>query len=480
MMFIKKTEEKNANKEIIVVTYVFVVMFIALIAYIAFFTTFKSDVFINNTYNNKRAELLSRKTVRGSIMSRDGQLLAQTVTDESGNEKRIYPYGNRFAHAVGFYSRNNGCIGMEAMTNFKLLTSNDLVIDRLRNDINGIKNQGDTVITTFDTGLQEASFNALGDRKGAVVVLDVKNGEILALVSKPDFDPGKIDDIWDEVNEDTDNSPLLNRAAQGLYPPGSTFKIVTVLEYIKENPDVSGYEFYCTGSFEYEDVRINCYHMQPHGELDLDSSFAKSCNSSFANISSSLDKQAFGDTCGELLFNTDIPSPFSYKQSSIDISAGSEAADVIQAGIGQGKTQITPIHMAMITSAIANDGILIRPMAVSSIINSTGGMVKKYKSEEYARVMTEEEAVKLKELMLEVVENGTGTRLRDTVGYKAAGKTGSAEYSKDKTKSHAWFTGFAPYDSPEIAVTVIVEGGGSGGETAVPIARMVFDEYFQR
>ena len=153
---------------------------------------------------------------------------------------------------------------------------------------------------------------------------------------------------------------------------------------------------------------------------------------------------------------------------------------MIQAGIGQGKTQITPIHMNMITSAIANDGILMKPMAILEIKNIRGGLVKHYDKKEYARLMSIDEAHALKDLMRGVITNGTGSRLKDTNGYEAAGKTGSAEYSKDKTKSHAWFTGFAPLDSPKIAVTVIVEGGGSGGETAVPIARTVFDEYFQR
>ena len=468
-----------ANKEIITVTYMFAALFIALICYIAYFTLFKSDAFINNTYNNKRAALMAEKTVRGKILSRDGKVLAGTVTDENGQEIRNYPYGNMFAHAVGFYSKDNGTIGIEAVTNFKLLTSNDLITRRLSNDLAGIKNSGDTVITTFDTVLQEAAYNGLGDKKGAVVVIDVKSGEILALVSKPDFDPNHVDDIWDALNDDSDNSPLLNRVCQGLYPPGSTFKIVTALEYLKENDDVSGYEFECTGSFTYDDVKINCYHGQPHGRVDLDSSFAKSCNSSFANISSTLNRGEFGKTCDELLFNRDIPCPFSFKQSAIDINEWSDSSDVIQAGIGQGKTMITPIHMAMITSAIANDGILKKPFAVSSVINVKGGVVKKYGTEEYGRIISKDKSAALRELMREVIVNGTGSRLRNTDGYEAAGKTGSAEYSKDKKKSHAWFTGFAPYDDPKIAVTVIVEGGGSGGETAVPIARTVFDKYFE-
>ena len=471
----QKTENEKTNKEIMMITWIFVIIFVALICYIVYFTAFKSESFINNAYNAKRGELLAQMIQRGSIMAADGSVLARNVINEDGSEKREYPYGNIFAHSVGFFSQGN--IGVESIVNFRLLTSDVFAGEKIRNDLNGVKNKGDSVVTTFDIGTQKAAFDALGDRKGAVVVLNVKTGEILAMVSKPDFDPNRIEEIWEELDLDTENSPLLNRATQGLYPPGSTFKIVTALEFIKENTDVSGYEFDCTGSFEFDDVVINCYHGNNHGHMDFAESFAKSCNSSFANISSKLDKQSFRNTCDGLLFNGPIPCPFSYKQSVVDVNASSDSADLIQTGIGQGKTQITPIHMAMITSAIANRGILMKPRVISTVLNSNGVRLKEYKNSEYGRLMSEEEAYQLKYLMREVVVNGTGSGLIDTDGYKAAGKTGSAEYSKDKTKSHAWFTGFAPYDDPEIAVTVIVEGGGLGGETAVPIARAVFDEY---
>ena len=477
-MFKSKIRDDNekTNNEILFITYIFAAVFVALICYIIYFTAFKSDGVINNAYNIKRGEILEERMVRGTILSADGRVLARTVTGEDGSEVREYPYGNTFAHAVGFMAK--GCIGIESMANYKLLNCSDFFTDRIKNDINGVKNHGDTVITTLDTSLQAAASEAIGDRKGAVVLMDVKTGHILALVSKPDFDPNNIDRIWDSVNEDTENSPLLNRATQGLYPPGSTFKIITALEFIRENADISSYEFDCTGHFEYDGVKINCYHGQNHGHMDLNLSFAKSCNSSFANISSGLDKGKFGNTCNELLFNSKIPCPFSYKQSTVDLDRDSDSADLIQTGIGQGKTQITPIHMAMITSAVANGGVLMEPMVIDEIKNTKGAVVKNFDSKEYGRLMSEDESEKIRELMRGVILNGTGSRLQETVGYEAAGKTGSAEYSKDKTKSHAWFAGFAPYDDPDIAITVIVEGGGSGGETAVPIARRVFDEYF--
>ena len=471
-----RDDNEKTNNEILFITYVFTAVFVALIGYIIYFTAFKSDSVINNAYNIKRGELLEERTIRGSIMSGDGQVLARTVTREDGSTVREYPYGNVFAHAVGFMAQ--GCIGVEAMANYKLLNCSDFFADRIKNDLCGGRNHGDTVVTTLDTSLQETAASALGDRKGAVVLMDVKTGYILALVSKPDFDPNNIDDIWDDINADTENSPLLNRATQGLYPPGSTFKIVTALEYLRENENAASYEFDCTGHFEYDGVDINCYHGQNHGHMDLGLSFAKSCNSSFANISSGLDKGKFAATCNELLFNSSIPCPFSYKQSTVKLDGDSDSADLIQTGIGQGKTQITPIHMAMITSAVANRGVLMEPMVIDSVRTAGGAVIKDYKSREYGRLMSEDEAAGLRELMRGVVLNGTGSKLQGTVGYEAAGKTGSAEYSRDKTKSHAWFAGFAPFDDPQVAITVIVEGGGSGGDTAVPIARMVFDDYF--
>ncbi len=470
-------EKKTPNKEIMTITYIFVIMFVMLIFYLIWFTAVRSTSLINNSYNNKRAELLADRVVRGKIISADGQILASTQTDEDGNERRTYDYGNMFAHAVGFFYK--GSIGVEAISNFMLLTCDNSIAEKLTNDLQGIRNKGDNVITTYRTDIQRTAYDAMGNARGAVVVMDVKTGEILALVSKPDFDPNNIMNTWDALNEDEDSSALLNRATQGLYPPGSTFKIVTALEYIRENEDLSKYEFDCNSSYTYDGITINCYHGSSHGNVDLTSSFAKSCNSSFANISSTLDKKAFEKTCSGLLFNRSIPCPYTYKNSYVNINKRSDSADLLQTGIGQGKTQVTPMHMLMITSAIANNGVLMRPMAVSYITNSNGTVVRTYKSTEYGRLMSDDEAGKLRELMRSVVTDGTGRKLKGTTGYEAAGKTGSAEYSEDKKKSHAWFTGFAPYDDPKIAVTVIVEDGGSGGETAAPIARAVFDEYFK-
>ena len=166
-----------------------------------------------------------------------------------------------------------------------------------------------------------------------------------------------------------------------------------------------------------------------------------------------------------------------YTKSSILMGTDISDSDMIQASIGQGKTQMSPLHLNMITDAVANGGLLMKPYEIDHVETSEGKVIKQNKPEEYGSLMTPDESQKLTELMKDVVEEGTGKKLRDA-GYTAAGKTGSAEYDNIKGDSHAWFTGFAPADDPQICVTVIIEGAGSGGDYAVPVAKRIFDRYF--
>ena len=211
--------------------------------------------------------------------------------------------------------------------------------------------------------------------------------------------------------------------------------------------------------------------------MGFESSFAKSCNSSFANIGVNLEQQSFEETLEELLFNRPLPVDFPYSESKANVVDRVSMNELMQTSIGQGRTQISPLHLNMITSAIANGGILMKPYAVDRVENDEGRIVKVFEPSAYGSLMTGEEAGILKGLMESVVEEGTGRKLSG-LSYTAAGKTGSAEYNDDKEDSHAWFTGFAPVENPEICVTIIVEGAGSGGDYAVPIAKRIFDAYF--
>lgn len=441
--------------------------------FIYFMVVQSSDV-INNSYN-KRQDLLAEKFVRGKILASDGTILAETVTDSSGNETRKYPYNDLFAHVVGSVGR--GKTGLELAQNFTLLSSHTNVMNQAVTQMQGDKIVADDIVTTLNVELQKVASDALGNRKGAVVAIEPSTGRILAMVSKPGFDPNTIAQNWNSLVEDASgNSALLNRATQGLYAPGSTFKIVTLLEYLKEHPsNYNKYTYECKGSAMFGDRRISCYNNHVHGVLDLKESLAHSCNDSFAHIGTLLNLKSYNKTAQKLMFNKSIPLNIPYNKGSFSVSGSDSENEIAQTAMGQGKTQITPLLSAMISSAVANDGKMMTPYLVEGIQTSSGHDVKTTKKKVLSKSMTKEQAAIMTDYMTEVVNSGTGTALK-TSKYQVAGKTGSAEYDSTGA-SHAWFTGFAPANNPTIAVSVIVESSGTGSEYAVPIARRLFETY---
>lgn len=466
---------RKRNRELYLFAGLFLILFGGLFWYLTSYVTNNSEELFNNSYNS-RQRVLAAQNRRGTIYAGDGQVLAQTVVNENGDEVREYPFKEMFSHVVGYSQK--GKTGIEELENYSLINSDISERVKADNELAGVKNPGNDVYTSLDPKLQQVANDALGAYRGAIVVTEVKTGRILAMVSKPDFDPNDIEAIWDRVNEDTENAALLNRATQGLYPPGSTFKIVTALAYIRQFPDAwQNYSYQCNGAYVNGSNKINCFHGSVHGSVNFTTSFAKSCNSSFANIGMQLDRQKFQDTINGLLFNQELPIPLVYNKTSVELSADSSDEDVIQTSIGQGKTQITPMQLNMITAAIANGGNLMEPVVVDRVVSAEGKILKENSPKQYRQLLTEEEAGILTSLMEDVVKEGTGKKLKDQP-YTSAGKTGSAEFNKVKEDSHAWFTGFAPVEDPEIAVTVIVEQIGSGGDYAVPLARRIFDAWF--
>ncbi len=471
-------KRKDNNREFTVITYVFIGIFLAMIAYFVYFQVACSEEFINNSYNT-RLDDFAKRIIRGTITASDGTTLAQTETDADGEETRVYPQGRVYAHVVGY--ADNGKAGLESCYNFELLRSHSFLLERVKNEIEGKKNVGDTLVTTLDSDLQEAAYEALGNQKGAVVVLEPESGKILAMVSKPDFDPNTITDQWDSIikNED-ETSVLLNRATQGLYPPGSTFKLVTALEYVKEHPTNYGsYSYDCTGSITSDDYTLHCFNGSVHGTVNLKDSLAKSCNSSFANIGLSLDIDDYTSTCEKLLFNKNLPIRLASSSSRFSLAADASDSEIMATAIGQGDTLVSPLHMALIVSAIENDGILMNPYLAARLENSDGSVITRYEPSAYGRLLKKKEARILRKMMRAVVTDGTASALQSD-SYKAAGKTGSAEYSATKGDSHAWFVGYASARKKKtIAIAVVVEGAGNGGTVAVPIAKTVFDTYFK-
>lgn len=466
-------QKRISNKEFVSVTYLFVFLFLAMMGYIIYFTAVQSKNIINSSYN-VRLDYMADRVIRGQIQDKDGNVLAKTDISDDGTETRVYPYGSLYAHIVGYDSQ--GKSGLEATENFNLLTSNVFFVEKILKEFQEEKNIGDNVITTLDTKFQQAAYDALGEYKGAVVVMEVSTGKILAMVSKPDFNPNTILEDWEEITTG-EKSVLLNRATQGSYAPGSVFKLVTSLAFMRQNANYKNYKFDCYGQIEYENTIIHCAKNREHGAEDLKTSIANSCNTSFSNIGLSLDLKQFQKTAKDMLFNSKLPCAFPYTQSKFQLNEKAESSDIMMTAIGQGQTTMSPYHMALISSAIANGGVLMEPYVVDRIESYTGNVIKKNMPKKYAELMTSNEASELKEYMCAVVKNGTASSLNGQ-NYTVAGKTGTAEYSSDKEKAHSWFTGFTNIDNPEYAFCVVVESADNSGMSAVTVTKKMLDAYY--
>lgn len=470
----KKLENRKNNKSIIVSTLIFVITFIAMAGYLIYFNLTQAESIINNSYN-KRQGVLSRRTIRGSILSDDKTKLAVTNVDDDGNETRYYPYSGLFSHTIGYL--NNGGYGLESLYGYYMLHSNQNFFEQIGNDLSGNRNTGDNVVTTLNVGLQKACYDALGSNRGAVIVMEPSTGKILAMVSKPDFDPNTLAANWSQITGEGSDSVLVNRATQGLYPPGSTFKLITMLEYLREHKnDYGQYHYICDGTYELGNNTINCVRTTAHGDVDLFSSLAVSCNCSFINIGLSLDLDRYKKTAEKMLFNKELPTNLEYNKSRFVLNGESSEWDIAQTSFGQGKTVITPFHLALITCTIANNGTLMEPYLVSSVESTNGMTVKKFKEEKYDTLITEKEASLLKKGMEQVVKDSFSW-LFGGVEYTLAAKSGSAQYGTEGYE-HSLYASFSPADNPEIAVVAVLEGGPQRNTTAAEVTKQIYDYYY--
>ncbi len=470
-----KTEKRTAQSQIRLISGVMIALFLVLCGYITAYALTNQRTLFENDYNTRPQMLLSQN-IRGSILAADGNVLAETLVGEDGTLYRSYPYNEMFSHIVGFATY--GKSGLEDAEDYYLVRSGLSLSEKAKYDETGAKYPGNNVRTTLETSLQEAAYRTMGIYRGAVVLSEVKTGRILAMVSKPDFDPNMVRANWDSYLNDSESGVLLNRVTQGTYPPGSTFKIIDAMEYLQEVPDgINTYRYNCTGHFTLENESIHCYHNESHGGVDLTTSFAKSCNTSFANIGASLDKKSFTQFLSKLYFGRALPYDLPAAKSHVKAGEDMNATDLVQLSIGQGETGISPLHLNMITSAVANGGVMMKPYVVERIEAADGRTIRKNEPVQLGRIIDETTAEQMQRLLKSVVDFGTATKLQNSL-YTAAGKTGSAEFTDDPSKSHAWFTGYAPAEDPQVCVTIIIEGAGSGGSYAVPMAKDVLDAYF--
>lgn len=480
------TRRETARRNIRRFTAVFIALFAVMTVYFVYGAISHEAEYFNNDFN-RRDELLLKKDLRGSIYAGDGEtVLAYSEAFINGDgevdQERVYPFGPVFAHAVG-YSEMGGS-ALEKYAKYDLLHSDLPLSRKVEYDraysIEERLYPGNQVVTTLDPALQMAAYNAMDGYEGAVLVTEVSTGRILAMVSKPDFDPGQIEELWDSLIADTESGTLLNRATQGMYPPGSTFKIVDCIELLTEDPGaMESYRYDCSGIFEYEEKSIHCYEYERHGSLGLRESFAHSCNSSFANIGVNyLDQRKYAGTLKKLFFDRELPYDLPSAVSTAGDVENMPKEDVMQLSIGQGATSMSPLHVHMITSAVAADGTLYKPQLIKEVRDADGKQLRSYSAEKADILMSAEVAENVTQLMRLAVEGGTAIGLSDR-SYEPCGKTGSAEFDTESRSSHAWFTGFAPASDPEICITVLIEGKGMASSYAVPVAGKIMDVWFE-
>jgi peptidoglycan glycosyltransferase len=461
------------------------VLFMALIAMTSYNSVINADAYRTEAHN-RRPQIEEQRVHRGVIRARDGSVLARSVLEDSGLYTRRYSdTGAAFAHAVGYDYLRTGHAGLEREYNDELtgkrseLTS---IVDELR----GRQRVGDSLVTNLDPEAQRVAIAALQGRKGSVVAIEPASGKVRVMVSSPGYDPNTLDrpGVYTKLATDDANSPLLNRATQGGYVPGSTFKVLTAaaaLDSGKYTPDsvlngdspqdISGVPMANDGDESY-------------GDIPLSTAMQFSVNTVFGQIGESLGK----DTMGEYMrrFGFYAKPPLDYPEDEM-IASGerldgrllpmtSDQVDVGRVAIGQDKLAVTPLQMAMVVAAVANRGVLMEPRLTERIVDPDG-RVRRVEPSELGRPISADAAEQLNLMMRSVVESGTGTAVQ-LPGIQVAGKTGTAQVGTvGSNVTQPSFVAFAPADDPRIAIAVTVERsqGGFGGTVAAPIARAVLE-----
>lgn len=459
------------NNRIIKVLILLSFMFLSLIGYLTYLQIFQRDTLVSNPYNKRQWDS-EITTQRGCIYDCNGVLLA-----ESRNSVRIYPYNGMYSHIIGYNSQTYGRINLESTYNDELLAKSKL------SDMLGSAGSeyGYDLGLTIDHYIQEYAYELLGNNNGSIIAIEPKTGKIIAMVSKPDFNPNEEQLVanWNSLVDD-ESSPFLARATSGLYAPGSTFKLLTALSAVENN--IEDMTFNDKGKVEIGGNVFENHNEKSYGNIDLTRGFAVSSNVVFCSLGEKLGCLKLYEIATRFGFNKNFDFDIECKQSSFP-SDVTDAAKEAALAIGQGDTLATPLQMAMVTCGIANYGIIMKPYLVESVMNHNGGYINKTSPSVLYECASFADTSRIVDMMVETVKSGTGTSASIS-GITVAGKTGTAEneYTDlSDDKEHTWFVGFAPAYDPEIAVVVMMEySGGTGGGNCAPIARNIMQKYLNK
>jgi peptidoglycan glycosyltransferase len=465
-----------------------------LLAALTWFQVLGADRYRSDPRNVRTAINISGKE-RGLIVTSDGTVLAQSNPDPDDPQAylRVYPEGPTFAHVVGYTSRLVGESGLEAAYRDELRSRRDLTISDVIAALFGRDLRPENVLITIDAELQRAAVAALEGQRGAVVAIEPATGAVLAYVSSPTFDPNSFLGPSAVSNRqavlDDPNEPTRDRAGTELYPPGSVFKAVVAAAAVESG--FAGPETTFDDPVVYElpgsTSTIGNADGGPCGDgvtVTLQTALVRSCNTVFASLSVTLGASAIGDTASSFGFDRRIDFPWTLAESTFPVSdLANDPAALAQSGIGERDVRVTPLQMALVAAAIANDGEAPQPYLVSQVFNADGEAREVAEPRLIGRAMSPATAVVLQQMMERVVTSGTGQSASIT-GVRVAGKTGTA--LPEPGQPDVWFIGFAPVDAPQIAIAVMLEDGGplgesgTGGSVAAPIAGALMERYLVR
>jgi peptidoglycan glycosyltransferase len=463
------------------------VLVLLLFAVLVYFTS-RNAVFdataLRDNALNRRTLLEEQQIHRGVIRAADGTVLARSVKRRGGVYSRRYPTAGLFGHAIGYSFTTLGRAGLERSRNDDLTGKrNELtsVIDQLR----GKQQVGDDVKTTLDPAAQRVAYSALAGRHGAVVAMDPRTGAVRVMASVPQYDPNALrgPGTYSRLANDSANKPLVNRATQFGYAPGSTFKVVTATAAIDSGRFTPQSTVDGKNGVKISGVPLQNDFNQSFGPIDLSTALAKSVNTVYAQVAERLGKptmkrymQRFGfDQKPQLDYPKDqMSSSGEYRNGKL-LSPTSRFVDVGRMGIGQDKLVVTPLQMAEVAAAVANGGKLMKPHLTDRVVDPDGRTVERVRAQLQSTVMKPSTAAAVTSMMEGVVNNGTGTQAQ-IPGVRVAGKTGTAETQIGKTTNNVWFIAFAPADHPRVAIAVTMEKQiGFGGDVAAPVAKAVME-----
>ncbi len=480
------------NRQIRRLGYAFITLFVLLFAAVNYIQVYAASDLANNP-SNQRLLLQEYNVHRGQILARDEQTVLATSKTTKGRLKylRVYPRARLYAGVTGYYSVVFGRYALEQSQNEWLAgRASELLPQNLVDEMLGRDKRGATVVTTIDPKLQRVAARQLGALPGGVVAMDPRTGEILALVANPSYDPNDLSSHkLKEVRADRarllrdPDKPLLSRAAQELFPPGSTFKLVTAAAALESGmkpdtkfPNPPALKLPQTSHELHNFGGEHC--LGGAAQLTLAQALEVSCNVVFGEIGLKLGADKLVGQARRFGFDQDVPLEIPYASGSIPPAKDFQDAlpAVAFSAIGQQSVGANPLQMALVGSALANGGEEMTPRLVKEIRDPSGRVIKSVASRVWGRPVSEGTARDMTRMMIRVVEAGTGTAAQ-IPGVTVAGKTGTAETTSGNP--HAWFVSFAPAENPQIVVAVVVLNGGSlgseatGGHVAAPIARAV-------